>query len=98
MQTKEDALKIIDRLIVKAGHIQHFSYVAIKAKTIADILQEESGDPHHAMPTVCHALRQRFSEGHDYFRRGKDRDEWLPRIPDNAGETSTFEVLFEVNR
>ena len=95
MQTIDDALRIVDELLDEAQR-SHYSYVAIKAGTVAKLLQARSGGAHHAMPTCCHALERRFRRGHDFFRRGKDRKEWHSSI--NGDETSTFEVLFEIDR
>ncbi|MFN3210055.1 MAG: hypothetical protein ACE369_13840 [Roseovarius sp.] len=95
MQTLEHAIQIVDELIEQARR-SSFSCVSIKAKTIADILQQRTGAEHHAMPTCCHALEKRFRKGRDFFRRGRDRSEWFPSI--NGDETSTFEVLFEISR
>jgi hypothetical protein len=95
MQTREHALQILDRLLKQARDAQ-FSCVAIKAKTIANIMQAETGDRNHAMPTACAALRERFHSGKDFFRRGKERQLWSTEI--DGHETSTFEVLFEIHR
>jgi hypothetical protein len=95
MQSEDHALEIIDKLIKQASNTP-FSYVAIKAKTIADILQSETNAEHHAMRTCCNALAKRFRLGQDFFRRGKNREKWHNSI--NGSETSTFEILFEINR
>ncbi len=95
MQTIDHAIQIVDGLLDDARESK-FSYVAIKAGTVAKILQEETGGANHAMPTCCHALEGRFRFGQDFFRRGKDRSDWSTFIC--GDETSTFEVLFEIGK
>ncbi|WGI21526.1 hypothetical protein [Amylibacter sp. IMCC11727] len=97
MKQIEQLEAIIEQLRREALQDEKYSCVAIRADTVNRIFREQTGHEPTITKNCCRALRAQFREGKDFFRRGKDRDEWQKEIPDGQ-ETTTFEVLFEIRR